>query len=521
MLNNSPTRRVADQLWIADWLSNALAWAMFLYLTVDRSADRLLWSDEILSAVLLRESFTKMLWGWWQGADGGGIFFYVSGWIWERVVGGSDLSLRLLSALPLCASFSVLWWVSRRYYRPLPVAVGSFVVYLGSDAVSWHFANGRFYGLFLLAFSLTLVMFVLAIEQRERPGRTLLLLSFAAHLLLSGTHILGALYSFAVILALYLCDRREARRRWSLYISCAAGWLIVPLSLPAILNSAKVGKQFFWTVPPTWEMFRAMVTLYSTIVDQALFTSVLLLAALWVIFGPHISKHEDVPKLTSQSTMLLVVCLYAAAFLVFLKSCFGISLAADRYILPIALAAVLLFADLLTRILNYRFFHMLRRWPVELFCIALIAVGMFSLARQTVPLAVIYPAKGYEGRLLSQIPVGSIVVVPYDLSVYPVALYYGARFHQRLVFPVDHIVTGPNTMGVNLAERWNAAGIYAGHQPDVEQIFDGHSSFYLLLSSSGDEWWNLRIKNNPHIFSTKVGIDNEFRALTIWKIDQR
>ncbi len=512
--------RPANRLWISDWLANAVAWSSFLYVTVDRSTDRLLWSDEVLSAVLLRESFHKMLWGWWQGADGGGIFFYLLGWVWERIVGGSDMSLRMLSAVPLCCSFSLLWWVGRRFYSPLAMAVGGFVVYLGSEMVSWHLANARFYGLFLLACSLAMVTYVIALEHPGSASRRLLLYSFITHLLLAGTHILGALYSFAIILSLLLCDRRRGEMRWRLYLACAAGWLILLPSVPAILNSAKVGKQFFWTVPPTWEIFRAMVTLYSVTVDQALFASVSLAAAFWVLFGQNHKGETSQGGRGSRPAMMLVVCLYVAAFLVFLKSCFGTSLAADRYVLPIALAAILLFAEVVTHILNYRLLRMLRLWPVELLCIIATAAGMLYVALQNVPLTVLYPARGYESRLLSQIPAGATIVVPYDFSVYPAALYYGDRFQQRILFPVDHDATTWNTLGVNIARRWNAAGIYSGHQPEVNLLFDGHSSFYLLMSSSGDSWWDRHIKNNPHVTYTKQGVDPEFRPLTIWKIDQ-
>ena len=520
--------RTASRPWIfdriahcsVDWITNALAWSLFLYITVDRSADRLLWSDEVLSAVLLRESFHKMLWGWWQGADGGGVFFYLIGWVWERIAGNSDMSLRMLSAIPLCCSFSLLWWVGRRFYRPFAMAVGGFVVYLGSEMVSWHLANARFYGLFLLACSLAMVVYLAALQRPSEISTKLLLASFLAHLLLTGTHILGALYSLAIIVALLLCDLRSGHRRWRLYLASAAGWLVLLPSIPAILNSARVGKQFFWTVPPTWEIFRAMVTLYSTTVEQALFASATIFASLWVVLRHN--RHDDSPQsgIDSRPAMLLVVCLYAAAFLVFLKSCFGTSLAADRYVLPIALAAVLLLAELATRILNFSSLQILHRWPVELACIALTAAGLFFVALQSVPLTILYPARGYEARLLSQIPAGSTIVVPYDFSVYPAALYYGDRFHQRILFPVDHDATTWNTLGINLARRWNDAGIYSVHQPEVNLLFDGHSSFYLLLSSSGESWWDRHIKNNPHVTSTKQGSDEEFRPLTIWKIEQ-
>src|SRR5262249_8889697 len=94
------------------------------------SQKRRLWNDEILSLVLIQDrSFTHMLDAWGDTFNQAPPLYFILAWIWDKLVGSSDLSVRLPGSLCLCIALVMTWRCLSRIWGPFASATGTVVVY--------------------------------------------------------------------------------------------------------------------------------------------------------------------------------------------------------------------------------------------------------------------------------------------------------------------------------------------------------------------------------------------------------
>ncbi len=308
---------------------------------------RILWEDEMLGFLLLRDpSFHHMVTAWLHGADGGGFSFYLTGRLWFHLFGSSALSFRMYSEVCFAIGFAASWLAMRRFYRPAVVTFAALTVWLGSPVLVQHYAEGRFYGLFMAAVALTIYLYVLA-SERQHTSPLFCLALFLTHSLLITSHVLGVVYSSFVLLPMLVLDWWRGQRRWALYASIVASWLWLIPSRAAIQASAHVGKPFFWTKQPNIVDF---VSNYSGFTIKLAIPIVLGALAVLVAMA---KQHRVRVTLTTafadrRSLYLLVLSLFLIPVVFYVEGMFGPALCISRYLQPIALATTILVAELIT-----------------------------------------------------------------------------------------------------------------------------------------------------------------------------
>jgi hypothetical protein len=216
------------------------------------SARKYFWHDELYSWYLLADpSFSSMWEAFNDQLNVSPPLYFVLGWIWARLVGASELSLRLFSSVGICAALVVSWLALKRIYPPGPAALGILTVFMTSDLVLTHNAEARMYGLFLALVAASILQYAAAYRARSREIRYRACFVIAlTHAALINTHIFGALYSAAVLGAFVVSDLVLKRRQVRVYAAVVAGWLLWLVYLPAYLVQSQVVTPQGWLPKP-------------------------------------------------------------------------------------------------------------------------------------------------------------------------------------------------------------------------------------------------------------------------------
>lgn len=486
-------RRTASERQEGSRLSGADLLGMLLGLLLCQSISfifargRILWEDELLGWMLLRDpSWPHMIAAWKMGADGGGFGFYLTARAWFHLFGPSEISLRMYSATCLGLAFVVVWAAARRYYRFGIVAFAMFNTWFFSPPIVIHMAEGRFYGLLLLSATLVVWFTVGAAQRPERTAFWLYPLAFLCHALLTTSHLLGAVYSFFLLSALILIDWFSGRMRPALYLCGAAAWLLLIPERAAIIASAHVGKPHFWTVRPTLFNFLGPYTAFSGEVAAVL---ALLAVALVLTLRRASSNWRDTLKAAFRRRrpvwiVTLALLLVPLAYVV--EGLFGPSLFVNRYLLPVTLAQIFLTAEAVTLIDWPRFVPLaLRNRPwVRPAAAALFTAAVLLWIFGHVRLFVI-PPKNYTDALNQLLPKG-IPVVCEDAWTFSEVL---AREHDKGV-EYTYVLDWPESISpdapllevtqYHLMENWRNAGYFSGSIMDRDTFLKNNSRFLIL-----------------------------------------
>ncbi len=470
--------------------------AFFLVLSYFRSRNHMFWGDEIMGRLVLTQpNLSSLLHTWRAGLDSSGICFYLLSRPWMDVFGAGEVSLRMFSAAGMCAAVGVFWVTARRFYPVLPVAASVLFFFSAVPALRWQLANGRTYGVFMLACSVVLFLFVRGLDQREvRPSWFLVLATFAAYALLTGSHILGMLYSGAFLCIQIALDVRQRRVRPALYLSAAlAIMLVVLFSLPNLKATTALGKPHFWTVrPPLHDLFTGAV-LFDRNVHIVLGAVFLVSVAFLRI------RRQRMP-------VYIVLLGFVALDVVFFAiSRVSTSIYVDRYMLPFVFGGMLLLCEMLTQLgeASAPLPKLRAAFPLLLF---LVAGGFFFLpALQVLRL----PLRNYTGSLMGALPPGLPVVDTSAGRFVEVEFYQHDVSGRRLLYPVDwEVVLDPthsgDVSGAHEMDNFKMLGIYADDILPTASILAENRSF-VLLSNGPSLWLNRRVLSNPAYTVTHYG----------------
>ncbi len=507
---------------LTDWLLICMIAAFFFLLCVLRSRTRLLWSDELLGFHLISSpSTSQMLKGWSEGADGGGVVYYLLARVFTRIFGMSALTLRLFSTAGMMTSLVFVWCMARRYASTIVVACTVGLVYFVPAAMRWQEVNGRFYGFFLASAALAALWFLVTAERE--PTSFDLVVTFLAHACLIGSHILGMIYSFSLIAGMLTLGAMRGQLRWRVYLSAAATWALVPVSYHAIRSSAAIGAGVFWTTKPrAFDLLNAF-TDYDW--DALLVVYLLLLATTALVLFRGRKSHWVSPvRESGLPPIVLVASLVLAQLIIFAKSQFGTSIYADRYLLPLMIATTLIVAALLTFLLP-RFFtdnsSQLRSLSVSV--IVLFLFFYFPIARRF-DYGDQYPNRGLPQRITAAIPEGSPVVIT-QVAIFELLTTYDKQ-HNYLYFLDSAYDSDPShphgdLYGARMMESWQRAGYEEGHILECPVILSQYPHFVLILDSFREHWFEDRLLHNPAYQVTPMGSNKEWVPVTLWKIDRR
>lgn len=143
-----------------EYVVPALAIVSLLISCVIVSSKKFFWNDELYSYYLLADpSFTHMLGAFHDKINNTPPLYFLLGWLWARVFGSTELSLRLFSSLGMCLACGIVWITLRRTYNFWSASIGTLGVFCVSDIILSQNAEARMYGLFLALCSFALLQF--------------------------------------------------------------------------------------------------------------------------------------------------------------------------------------------------------------------------------------------------------------------------------------------------------------------------------------------------------------------------
>ncbi len=349
----------------------ALATMSLVVSCVIISAKKYFSNDELLSFYLLSDkSFFHVLSAFHDRINAAPPLYFLLGWLWARVFGASELSLRLFSCLGMCTALWLLWVTLRRTYGFWPTSIAVLSVFCTSGVVLWQNAEARMYGLFIALCALGLFLYD-TVCRKAGFSRRLLIATACTHAAIVNVHLFGLIYSGALLLSLILRDRCFKTFRVQLYLSVALGWLSLIPYIPSFLNQSDAGSPRTWLPEPVLNDLVQFMTLSSpslvsgnslqTLVN--LFAVVLLVLASGLQFilyrtegdqadegGKEYHRRPD-PEV---SLLIPAYAFLAVPVLIWIFSRSGKPIFCDRYMLPTALSWSILLAYVASRLVFQR-----------------------------------------------------------------------------------------------------------------------------------------------------------------------
>jgi hypothetical protein len=217
---------------------------------------------------------------------------------------------------------------------------------------------------------------------------------------------------------------------------------------------------------------------------------------------------------------LLFLGFAALNVLIFAYSRISTSIYVDRYLLPFAILAILLYCELFTQLreADAPAPRLRALSPV----IGLVAAAAFffkpSLQRPWLPLP------DYTNDLLAALPPNLPVVDSDGGSFFEVEFYHHKSFPEPILFPMDWKIAliPAKTGGVPCYHEMHnlkAAGIYAGDILPSAQILDRYRDFAVITRLGSEQWLDRRILADPRFSATLYrNFDTAEEHFQIWTV---
>jgi hypothetical protein len=351
-----------------EYIVPVLAVASLLVSCVIISSKKLFWNDELYSYYFLSDpSFPHMLGAFHDKINNTPPLYFLLGWLWARVFGSSEVSLRLFSSLGMCLACVVIWIVLRRAYSFWPASIGVLCIFCTSSLVLSQNAEARMYGLFLFLCSLAFFLYDSINRNSNNNHWSTLLLNTCVHAGIVHTHLFGLFYSGAIACSLIARDRYFNLLRPKVYYSIVLGWLTIILYIPSFINQSDAGNPRTWIPIPTVRdlidvLSFSLLSFQSVTIGSILKLTILLLIAFvsgWQILNSKTSntatsqlEQQNCKDIKAETSFLL----FAYAFLAVPIFIWIISRTIkpmfwDRYLIPSVLSWAILFAHLSSKII--------------------------------------------------------------------------------------------------------------------------------------------------------------------------
>jgi hypothetical protein len=327
------------------------------------SSKKYYWNDELYSYYFLSDqSFSHMLAAFNDKINNTPILYFLVGWVWARVFGSTELSLRLFSCLGFCIAAIVLWVTLRRTYPPLSSALGLLTVFCTSDIILEQNAEARMYGLFLAVCSLGILQFD-TLNRSEQESRSNLMCNVFIHAAIVNTHLFGIFYSGAIFLTQLIWDTYRKIFRTRIYLSIILGCLSLVFYIPTFLKQADAGKPRSWIPSPTLNDLTQLLNLSSPSFFQARVLSWIILASCILLLLNSFRLNNTQPKYQSLQNQQAVhkeleppLLLLALSFLlvpifVWLLSKTIKPIFVERYLIPSCLSWIILITSASSRLI--------------------------------------------------------------------------------------------------------------------------------------------------------------------------
>ncbi len=500
-----------------------VATALYCYYV---SHNRILWSDEIFGWLLVTDpSWTHMLSAWRLGVDGGGFAFYTLCKLWLLTFGPNYLNFRAFSAAGCFLGLVATWRVLQFFYPDWIAACCVFAVWFGSKTILWQMVQNRFYGLLLGACALAFCSAIstsIYLTGNIRKQRSLLALAIFANILLVETHPFGVLYSAAIVTGCLLSDWVEKRKRFGFYVASVGPWFLLLFSRQAMVNSAKVGKPWFWTVRPTKQ---DLLSLYQPHWIPHINHRLVVIgtATLFLLLWPA-ARRSLVRSFQARHRVLLpALALTLVPIPVFLLSQHGTSYFVDRYLIGFLVGVAVLIAEVCTQV-HDSLPNQTARFTVLGVCLAflLFSAGQTSRAYGR---DLLLPPLDFTPRLASMLPSGLPIVFERP-DEFDIMVQQQGPAHPDLLFLLDWSYTTEPTTPRGLVAGYHQMENLkiAGYLPDsVQQAgpFLAGTNRFVLVHDDGFRWMQERL-SSPGWRCTKINdFKQGFWSATIWLVERQ
>jgi hypothetical protein len=444
----------------------------FILLGCYLSSHNILWLDEFFAWNLLSDpSLFHAISGWNHGADSGGILYYIVGWLLMKLTGPHVLTMRLFSAVSLWLASLLYWRLLARSFSPLTAFCGVSLLWCTHEFVI-RVAEVRFYGFYIL---MTVVATYATLSTISRPMRPLkiFLICLCAHAALIGSHLMGAVYSGAILIAILAGKRSKNTLAAAAGIVCA--WPMLLFFRSAIYYGA--GNQASLDMPRLADLLIYYHLSLNLKVDGLLF--LVLLVCLLVILRKA-SLHRSSWLLSDDPQPLLLrvsLCFFLSPVAFYLASHLAQPMFARRYMYPFLLGTAT-FSTLILWIASKK--TQFRNHP------ALLHSGLLLLAALILALHVRevlhQPSRPMiDTQTLAQAADGLPLVSPdeeafFQLNFYPTQPGLHVYFLSNLESDLLHHPKMPLGMMGTIQHQ----GYWAGRMEDVTRFADEHNSFLYL-----------------------------------------
>lgn len=208
------------------------------------------WNDELYSWYFVADgSMGHLLKAFNDKINNTPILYFLIGWVWDKVFGASELSLRLFSSLGMGIACLFTWLSLRNNYRFWPTTLGTLTVFCSSEMVLSQNAEARMYGLFLALFALILYHFD-QLNRKLQPSAKDYALVILLHAGLIHTHLFGWFYSAAILVSAIAGDMITQKLRPRLYAAVGIAWASLIFYIPAFLVQSDAGNPQSWLPAP-------------------------------------------------------------------------------------------------------------------------------------------------------------------------------------------------------------------------------------------------------------------------------
>ncbi len=283
-----------------------------------------------------------------------------------------------------------------------------------------------------------------------------------------------------------------------------------------IRRIADVGREHFWTSRPSGMDLVKGALLYEKALARPNILLPLIFLSLLIWFASGQARRTRIKGLL-ESRFLPVAGLVAAFFGVelalFIRSrAGGASTFSDRYLLPLAIALIMLIAAALTPLA-----HSVRSRPTARRLVMLYVLVLIAVAAQRAyiyrPNEGIYPPVNFPKTFISKLPPG----IPVVSTVLPYFMFLQVYNPNGKVIFLQDTSNKPEDSSVQvLISNWERSGY--GNVANCQSLLHEVTDFALITSSGRDEWPIGRLQAVPTLEVKKIGETPDWFPVTIWSV---
>lgn len=462
-----------------------------------------LWNDEMLSLVLLQDgSFAHMMTAWSDTFNQAPPLYFMLGWLWDKMAGSSDLSLRIFGSLLICLALIVTWVGLRRSWGSLPAALGTVSVYCISSLILYHNTEVRMYSLFTAVCAIGFLVYQKMVEDDPVSPR-ILIYNVLAQASIVLTHLYGLFYSGALLLSLVIADwllRRSFRVK--AYCSFIVGWLFIIPFIPGMIIQSQNQAGWFNVIGFEEFLYYYMISMNALgYIAGVILLAVALFAAKLIFSRWGGADYKDTEYSVQGPTIIVGFAFLLVPFAAWLGTVLIKPMLAERYIIP----TIAIGWSIAATFLLHRLFF-LKQAPHSRGNIGR-TIRWVAAAVLTIP-AVLFPLRAAYYYPSSPMP--GAKDPQYGYADLPIAMEAGHDFLPRIRYAKrpqryfhirDWSVAVRNRASVYAKGDYTHLAAVNRHYPFVQSIegaeFLAEHRSFLVWDEPDQKWFEWRVLSNP------------------------